>query len=511
MAKSSSTGVFAPGPRFDPDDPHDAALLAAVRPPGWVAPEPRGRYHLVVVGGGSAGLVAAAIAAGLGAKVALVERHLLGGDCLNSGCVPSKALLAAAASWRAARRSAEDFGGPAVAGPGDFAVAMARLRRLRAEIAPHDGAERFQSLGVDVYFGQGRFVAGDALEVGGRRLLFRKAAIATGGRPAVPDIPGLADVPFLTSESLFGLKELPARLAILGGGAIGCEMAQAFARFGSEVHLLEAAPRLLPQGDAEAAAALARVLAAEGVRLHLGASLLRVEERGRGVALFLHGAAELVADALLVATGRRPNVAGLGLEAAGVRYDAGGVEVDDGLLTSNPRIYALGDVASRLQLTHQADAQARMLIGNAFFFGRGKKSRLILPSAVYTSPEIAQVGLTEEEARRRGVRCELVRVELEAVDRAILAGEGEGFLKLLVEPRRGRLLGATLVAENAGELIGYAVLAMSQGLGLAAFGETVLPYPTRAEVFRRAADQWRRRRLTPRIRSFFETYFRLRG
>ncbi len=517
MAERSKTAIYAQVPRIEPEDAWNGQLLEHVRPPAWQNPRPRDRYHLVVVGAGTAGLVSAAIAAGLGAKVALVERHLMGGDCLNTGCVPSKALIAAADSWHAARRSAGELGGPSLAAGagGDFAAAMERLRRLRARIAPADGAARFRELGVDVFFGHGRFVASDRLEVGGQRLPFRKAAIATGGRPAAPPIPGLEEAGYLTSETVFGLTELPRRLALLGGGAIGCELAQAFARFGSEVHVFEKEPRLLPRDSPEAAEILARRLAAEGVRLHLGCALARVEERGAGAILVYPresgGEERLEVDRILVAAGRVPNTDGLGLEAAGVFYDETGVEVDDGLRTSNNRVYALGDVTGRLQLTHHADAQARLMIKNAFFFGRGRLSRLIVPWCTYTRPEVAQVGLTAEEARRRGLACDVVRVEMAEVDRAVLDGEEEGFLEVVLARGGDRILGATLVGAQAGDLIAHAAHAMTRKQGLAAFGATVFPYPSRAEIFRKAADSWNRRRLGPRYRSWLKKFFRLTG
>lgn len=517
MSERSFTAVYSRTPHLLPEDEWNEALLAAVHPPDWVNPEPKDRYHLVVVGAGTAGLVSAAIAASLGAKVALVERHLMGGDCLNVGCVPSKALIAAAKSWHEARASAAEFSGPPLAEGelGDFAAVMERLRRLRAQIAPVDGAARFRELGVDVFLGHGRFVASDSLEVAGKRLLFKKAVIATGGRAAAPPIPGLDTVPFHTNETIFSLTALPRRLAVLGGGPIGCEMAQSFARFGSEVELFQSGPRLLPKDDAEAAAVLAACLKREGVRVHLGVSVSRVELRDRGLALFypLADGGEAVAevDELLVAVGRKPNTEGLGLEAAGVVYGPSGVEVDDQLRTSNSRIFALGDVASRLQFTHHADAQARLMIRNAFFLGRGKKTELVVPWCTYTSPEVAQVGLTEEEAAREGVAVDVVKVELADVDRARLSGRTEGFLKVILAEGSDKILGATVVAEGAGDLIGQATLAMTHGIGLAVFGTTIYPYPTVGEVFRKAADAWNRRRLTPRAKSLLGAYFRISG
>ena len=327
----------------------------------------------------------------------------MGGDCLNVGCVPSKALIGAARSWQAARTSADAFGGPASTGAGRFAAAMERMRRLRAGISPVDGAPRFRELGVDVFFGEGRFTSREALAVDGRALPFRRAVIATGSRPARPPIPGLDATGYLTNETIFALSELPARLLVLGAGPVGCEMAQAFARFGSRVTLLEQADQILPREDADAARLVERAMASHGVRV-----LRRVQRAPRGArggVRVLHvqrdGRAEAIeGEQLLVAVGRTPNVEGLGLEAAGVSYDARGIAVDDRLRTTNPRIFAVGDVASRYRFTHAADAQARLVVANALFFGLGggKASRLVIPGSTYTSPEVAHVGLTGPEA-----------------------------------------------------------------------------------------------------------------
>lgn len=515
MAERSKTAVYAQAPRLEPDDEWNAALLAAARPSGWRNPTPEGRYRLVVVGAGAAGLAAATRAAGMGAKVALVERHLMGGDRLVAGRVPAQSLIAAARSWQAARRSAEDFGGPRpAASSGDFAAAMARLRRQRAEIAVTHGAEKLSGLGVDVFFGHGRFVASDCLEVGGTRLRFRQAAIATGGRPALPAIAGLDLVSFLAGDRLFGLTELPGRLAVVGGGSFGCEMAQAFARFGSQVHLFEKEPRLLPNAEPGAGELLARRFAAEGIHLHLGLQPIRAALRNQGSALFYPregGEDELAVDQILLATGRTPNVEALGLEAAGVHYDENGIEIDPGLRTSNPRIFALGEVAAGPRPSQHAEAQARMVIRNAFFFGRGRQEKLVAPSCVYTSPEVAQVGLNGAGAARRGIATDLVRVEMAEVDRAPLEGDSEGFLELLLEKGGDRILGATLVAENAGDLIGQIALAIENGLGLGALGATIFPDPTRGEIFRKAADAWNRRRHSSRYKAWLKTFFRVTG
>ncbi|HEV3455190.1 MAG TPA: mercuric reductase [Thermoanaerobaculia bacterium] len=496
----------------EPLDEHNRALLANVHPEGWVNPRPAARYHLVVVGAGTAGLVSAAGAAGLGARVALVERHLMGGDCLNVGCVPSKGILRAARAWEEARQAAGRFGGPAVGGAPSFGAAMERMRRLRAGISPHDSAERFRSLGIDVFLGDGRFVAPDAVEVDRHRLRFRRAVIATGARAAVPPLPGLAEAGYRTNETIFNLTALPRRLAVLGCGPIGCELAQAFARFGSEVTLLGRPPRVLRREDDDAAELVAAALARDGVRLDLGVKVTAVRRDGPGKVLAIEGDGgrrELAVDEILVATGRQPNVDGLGLEAAGVRFTATGVEVDDRLRTANPRIFACGDAASPFQFTHVADAQARIVIQNALFFGRAKASALTVPWCTYTSPEVAHVGLYERDARDRGLEVESLTVPLADNDRAVLDGEDEGFLRVHLQRGSDHILGATLVAEHAGDMLGELCLAVTQGIGLGSIAGVIHPYPTQAEVIKKAADTWRRGKLTPRVKKLFSWWFRV--
>ncbi|MBV8202663.1 MAG: mercuric reductase [Acidobacteria bacterium] len=496
----------------EPLDEHNRALLANVHPADWVNPQPAARYHLVVIGGGTAGLVSAAGAAGLGARVALVERHLLGGDCLNVGCVPSKGILRAARGWEEARQAAGRFGGPAVGGAPSFAAAMERMRRLRAGISPHDSAQRFRSLGIDVFLGDGRFVAPDAVEVDGRRLRFRRAVIATGARAAVPPLPGLAEAGYRTNETIFNLTALPRRLAVLGCGPIGCELAQAFARFGSEVTMLCRSAQLLPREDADAVALVGAALARDGVHVLHGVKVTAVRRDGPDKVLALDGEGgrrELAADEILIATGRQPNVEGLGLEAAGVRFTAKGVEIDDRLRTGNPRVYACGDVASKFQFTHVADAQARLVIQNALFFGRGKVSALTVPWCTYTSPEVAHVGLYQGEARDLGLEIETLTVPLADNDRAVLDGEDEGFLRVHLERGSDRILGATLVAEHAGDMLGELCLATAKGIGLGTIASVIHPYPTQAEVIKKAADTWRRGKLTPKVKKLFGWWFRV--
>jgi pyruvate/2-oxoglutarate dehydrogenase complex dihydrolipoamide dehydrogenase (E3) component len=492
---------------------YDRQLRELTHPPGWRNPVPPDRYALVVLGGGTAGLVTAAAAAGLGARVALVERSLLGGDCLNTGCVPSKALLASARAAAAARRAGtlgvRLEGEVAV----DFPAVMERMRGLRADIAHHDSAERFRGLGVDVFLGDARFTAPDQVQVGTQTLRFRRAVIATGGRAAVPPVPGLVEAGFLTNETVFNLTALPRRLVVVGGGPIGCELAQAFARLGSRVTLFQAAPRLLEREDGDAAELLAEVLQEEGVDLRLGARLERVQRRGsERICHFEVGGAisELSADEILVAAGRRPNLEGLALEAAGVAHTARGVTVDDFLRTTNRRIFAAGDVALPYQFTHLADASARLVVQNALFPWKKRFSSLIVPWSTYTEPEIAHVGLYEQQAWERGIAVETLTVPFADVDRAILEGETRGFVRLHVTRKKGRILGATIVGPHAGELISEVSVAIAGELSLGRIGSVIHPYPTLGEALRKAGDDWNRRRLTPRLKRVLGSFLALR-
>jgi pyruvate/2-oxoglutarate dehydrogenase complex dihydrolipoamide dehydrogenase (E3) component len=326
-------------------------------------------------------------------------------------------------------------------------------------------------------------------------------------------VPGLTEVGFLTNETVFSLTELPRRLIVIGAGPVGCEMAQAFRRFGSEVALVSHGPRLLRREDVDAAAVLATQFEREGIRMALGARILRIERRGESKVVVYEGQSpggELAGDEILVAVGRTPNLDGLGLEAAGVEFDTSGVKVDDRLRTANHRVYAAGDVCSRYKFTHAADAMARIVLQNALFFGRKKASALVLPWCTYTDPEVAHVGLYEKEARELGLDVTTLTVPLEEIDRAILDGDEEGFARVHVEVKSGRVLGATLVASHAGEMIGEMSLAITAGLSLATVGRTIHPYPTQAEIWKRLADAWNRARLTPRVRGLFERYLRWR-
>jgi len=492
------------------DDVHDSNLLASVRPTDWSQPRPSSRYNLVVIGAGTAGLVCAAGAAILGAKVALVERHRLGGDCLNTGCVPSKALIRAARAAHAAIE-ARRFGIDAAAGRPDFGRVMERLREVRAEIGHHDSVKRFREFGVEIFFGPARFDGAGSVDVAGTKLRYRKAVIATGARAVAPPIAGLADAGYLTNESVFELRSMPSRLMVIGAGPVGCELAQAFARLGAEVTLVEVLPRPLPNEDREAAAIVTRSLEEDGVRIRLDTTILSVEtvEGGKRVHMRTRAGNETVTvDEILVSAGRAPNVEELGLDAVGVDHDhQRGVRVNDRMQTSNPRIYAAGDVAQRHKFTHTADAAARIVLRNALFFGRKKLSALTVPWCIYTSPEIAHVGLSEHEATGRGIALDTIRIDLAEVDRSLIDGAARGFVKIHVKQGSGRILGATIVSEQAGNLISEITLAMVHGIGLGRISSVIHPYPTVADAIRMAADAYNRRRLSPRIHRLLAAWF----
>ena len=503
VPQATREGVFPP-------DTYNRLLVDNAHPADWANPRPSGCYNLVVVGGGTAGLVAAAGAAGLGAKVALVERHLLGGDCLNFGCVPSKGVIRSSRAV-AAVRDASRFGIQVPDGwQADFAAVMERMRSLRADISRHDSAARFRELGVDVFLGEGRFSGPDRLEVDGATLRFRKAVIATGARAAVPEIPGLEQVEYLTNETVFSLTEPPRRLGIVGAGPIGCELAQAFARLGCQVVLVENTHGILPREDPQAAEIVKQAILRDGVRLLCCGHNLELRRGDDHILLCVesHGQRlEERIDQLLIATGRRPNVEGLNLEAAGVAYDAKqGVQVDDRLRTTNPRIFAAGDICSRFKFTHAADFMARTVLRNALFLGRAKASALTIPWCTYTSPEIAHVGLNPQSAEARGIALDTYTQELSHVDRAILDGETEGFVRVHTKKGTDVILGATIVAANAGDMISEITLAMTHGLGLKKIADTIHPYPTQAEAVRKVGDLYNRSRLTPFVKTLFRKW-----
>ncbi len=486
--------------KFDvlPADEHNQRLLDNVHPADWKNPEPDGTYNLVAIGAGTAGLISAIGTAGLGGKVALIERHLMGGDCLNVGCVPSKALIRPS-RLAAEMRNAADYGlTPSEIHKEDFPKVMERLRRIRADISKNDSAKRYAEKGVDMFIGEAKFTGHNTVEVGGREIRFKKAVITTGARAVHPDIPGLEEAGFLTNETVFNLTERPKHLIVIGGGPIGCELAQAFRNLGSKVTIIQHS-RFLPREDPEASALLAEVFQREGIEVLLDATVERVSTDGAIKRVHTnHGTIE--GDELLVGVGRAPNVENLGLEMAGVEYDPRtGIHVDDHLHTTNPNIYAAGDCCMQQKFTHAADAAAQIVIQNALFGGRKKLSALNMPWCTYTHPEIAHVGLYEHDAKDKRIKTDSYKFEMAENDRAQAEGETEGFVKVVVKKGTDKILGATIVAAHAGEMINEISVAMAAGMGLGKIGGVIHPYPTQSEAIKRVAGLYNQTRLTPTV------------
>lgn len=492
-----------------PLDEYNQKLISFVHPSDWVNPEPQPRYNLVVIGAGTAGLVTAAGAAGLGAKVALIEKHLMGGDCLNVGCVPSKCMIRSARTIGEIQKAAE-LGIKVTGTEVDFAAVMERMRKLRSEISHVDSASRFQDLGVDVFLGTGQFINHNTIEVAGKQLKFKKAVIATGARAAKLKIPGLEATGYLTNETVFSLTKCPPKLAIIGAGPIGCELAQTFQRLGSQVYLFHKNSQILDKEDEAAASILQHTFIQEEIQLFLNSKINQIEKQGEKKVIFYQTTGQtdsLEVDEILVAIGRQPNVEGLNLEAVGVDYDSKkGVIVDDKLQTSNPRIFAAGDICMNWKFTHAADAAARMVIQNSLFLGQKKLSSLVMPWCTYTDPEIAHVGLSEKEAKQKGIALDTFFIPLEKVDRAIADGETSGFAKIHVQKNSDKILGATIVASHAGDLIHEITLAMTANLGLGKIATVIHPYPTQGEVIKKAADAYNRTRLTPLVQKLFKLW-----
>jgi pyruvate/2-oxoglutarate dehydrogenase complex dihydrolipoamide dehydrogenase (E3) component len=453
--------------------------------------------NLVVIGAGSGGLVSAYIAAAVKAKVSIIEKHRMGGDCLNTGCVPSKALLRTAKFLSHVNRSRE-FGIRAANAEFDFADVMERVQRVIKTVEPHDSAERYTGLGVDVIQGEARITSPHTVEVNGKTLTTRNIVIATGGKPQVPDIPGIEDVGYVTSDTVWGLRQLPRRLLVLGGGPIGSELTQAFARFGSQVTLVQRRDRILPREDREFSDMVMDRFTAEGIDLRMrhrprecriedGEKIMVCEHQGETV--------HIPFDQLLVAVGREANVSGFGLEELGVPLAKGGtVAVNDYLQTNFPNIYAVGDVAGPYQFTHVSAHQAWYAAINALFgsFRRFKADYSVIPWSTFTDPEVARVGLNEQEARQKSIAYEVTTYGIDDLDRAIADSEAHGLVKVLTLPGKDKILGVTIAGEHAGDVIAEFVFAMRHGLGLNKILGTIHIYPTLAESNKYAAGQWKK-------------------
>jgi pyruvate/2-oxoglutarate dehydrogenase complex dihydrolipoamide dehydrogenase (E3) component len=483
---------------------YERQATANAKPPGWRNPRPALLYDLLVIGAGPGGATAARDAAALGASVALVERDRVGGNCLNFGTIESKSLIRTARFY-AEMRDAETLGAhvPKDRAP-DFAAIMTRMRRIQMRLSKAHSALRLRDAGIDLFFGMAEFAGPDSVTVEGETLRFRKALIATGARAEIPLIPGLAENGYLTNETFFKLLDCPRRMLVIGGGPVGCEMAQAFSRFGAHVIIVQNSPTFLPKEERDAAQILSDVMAHDGVEIHLNTEVvaIRAEAGAKRVDLVSEDHKfDVLVDAVGVGVGRIANVDGLNLEAAGVAYDlVEGVGVDDFLCTSNPKVYAAGDVCLEHKFNHAAEATARIAVRNALFLGHRRLSDLIIPWCTYTDPEIAHVGLYVREAREQSIPVQTFTILMHDVDRAVIDGEDTGFVKIHVRAGSDEILGATVVARHAGEMINGLSLAITSRLGLRALARVVHTFPTQAEAIKMAAEAYERSRLTDRLK-----------
>jgi pyruvate/2-oxoglutarate dehydrogenase complex dihydrolipoamide dehydrogenase (E3) component len=478
-----------PPPNADQVTPDD--FLRRVRPPEWKNPKPQELYDLIIVGAGPAGLAAAEFARRQGCSVALIERHYLGGNSLNSGSIPSKAIIRAARVL-ASMRDDEDYGAMVFNRPlTDFAAVMARMRRIRTRIAEYHAADRLCALGVDVFFCDARFEGPNAVRAGETQLSFKKAIVATGAQPRPSNIPGLEKIGYLTSESIFCLTELPKRLGVIGGGPLGCELAQAFCRLGSRVTIVQNDPKFLPQEERDAAELLSMSMSRDGVETRLNTTV--VGARMEGGAKLLDTVNEdlkysIPVDEVMLSIGRVPNVEDLGLEAAGIDFEATrGIEIDDFLRTTNADVYAAGDVCNSHQFTNVAETSARLAVQNAFGARIERQSRLTIPWCTYCDPEIAHIGMDMREARRQSIPVKCFTVMMQDVDRAITDGQDDGFVKLYVKEGTDKILGATIVGTRASELINEMSVIMSVGIGMRQLASILHTYPAQSDAIRLAA------------------------
>ena len=540
-----------------PLDEHNRTLLDNVHPPNWEDPQSsRGSggadiaattYDLVVIGAGTGGLVSAAGSAGVGAKVALIEDNLMGGDCLNVGCVPSKALIHSANLAHKLRGDMEHLADAGISIDGgaeaihvDFGKVMERIRRIRADISRHDSAQRFTKLGVEVYFGRGRFVSDRTVDVNGKVLKFRKAVIATGGYPSLIPMKGLKELyamakskdiegtdppAVMTNETVFNLTRQPTRMVVIGAGVIGMELAQAMQRLGTSVTVYGRSGAVLPKEDQDLAAIVKKQMEKDGVQFHLNVAEYKsielngnTSEKGLPEMIMKYSAkvdgseieSEITCDAVLIATGRRPNVSGMDLEKAGIEYDTRtGLKINDRLQTTNSRVYGVGDCCSDYKFTHAADFMARTVIRNALFFGKSKMSSLIIPFATFTSPEIASVGLYEPDLKKNGIKYKVVEKYFSDNDRALCDGSTLGLCRFRVDASTGQIVGATVVGDSAGNMISEITLAIQSRTGLDKLAYVIHPYPTTSDTIRSAGDVYNKARLTPAVSSLLRGVIKL--
>jgi pyruvate/2-oxoglutarate dehydrogenase complex dihydrolipoamide dehydrogenase (E3) component len=504
-----------PNHPLPPDDRFNRKWVNRVRPEDWKNPTPAKIYNLVVIGAGTAGIVAATRAAHFGAKVALIEKSFLGGICLNVGCIPSKALGRAARHCADIRHSAalgirgnlklEDF-------QVDFGGVMERMRRIRSQVAGNISTERFSDLGIDLFFGEAQFSDENTIRVGSSTLRFKKALIATGSRPRHPKIEGLNETNFMTHETVFNLTTLPKRLMVVGGGPLGCELAQAFQRFGSNVTIVQRTPLFLPFEERDAAQLLAESFARDKMEVRLNTTVDKIMNKDGHKTIHLRNQnrlEEIPFDDILTGIGRSPNIEGLNLEAAGVHCDLDhGIKVDDRLRTTNSNVFAAGDVCSEYQFTHTAIAAAKIVVHNALFLGKKKFSDLAIPWCTYTDPEIAHIGVYVRQARAKGLPIKSYTIPMHQVDRAVIDGEDRGFVKIHVREGTDKILGATIVARHAGEMINEISLAMVAGLRLREIEKVIHSYPTQAEAIHKAADACDRARLQPLKEKLIQTWLK---